>query len=111
MACAGSFAMLLKPHLFALMPASAEPMIRLEAMPQPGALSAVLEERLDIGISEHEPAHPGADAENLGKEELCLLMPSNLTATALSFQSVQDSGFVAHPDGLAYSDELFSLIF
>ncbi len=110
-ACSGSFAMLLYPHLLTLMQAAPELIIRLEATPQDTVLSGVLDGRFDLGIADHKPDQPRLDAEHLGKEELCLLLPSDKAASPISFQALEDLGFVAHPDGFAYADELFSLNF
>ncbi|WP_324752510.1 LysR family transcriptional regulator [Roseovarius sp. Pro17] len=110
-ACSGSFAMLLYPHLLTLMQASPDLIIRLEATPQDTVLSGVLEGRFDLGIADHKPDHPRLDAAHLGKEELCLVLPSNEPSSPITFQTLEDLGFVAHPDGFAYADELFSLNF
>lgn len=103
--------MLLYPHLFTLMRASPDLTIRLEAAPQDTVLSGVLEGRFDLGIADHKPDHPRLDAEHLGKEELCLVLPSNSVTSPIDFETLEDLGFVAHPDGFAYADELFSLNF
>jgi len=110
-ACSGSFAMLLYPHVFPLMRASPDLSIRLEAAPQQRVLSGVLEGRFDLGIADHKPDHPRLDAVHLGKEELCLVLPADTVTTDLDFQTLENLGFVAHPDGFAYADELFSLNF
>ena len=110
-ACSGSFAMLLYPHLFSLMQASPALTIRLQATPQADVVSGMLEGRFDLGIADHKPDHPRLNADYLGQEELCLVLPSNRETSPISFQALEDLGFIAHPDGFAYADELFSLNF
>ena len=110
-ACSGSFAMLLYPHLFSLMQASPALTIRLQATPQADVVSGMLEGRFDLGIADHKPDHPRLNADYLGQEELCLVLPSNRETSPISFQALEELGFIAHPDGFAYADELFSLNF
>jgi DNA-binding transcriptional LysR family regulator len=110
-ACSGSFAMLLYPHLLARMQAAPDLTMRLEATPQDSALSGVLEGRFDLGIADHAPTHPRLEAKHLGKEELCLILPTDAMKALISFQALEDLGFVAHPDSFAYADELLSLNF
>lgn len=110
-ACSGSFAMLLYPHLFSLMQASPNLIIRLEAAPQDSILSGILDGRFDLGIADHKPGHPRLDTEHMGQEELCLVLPRDEVTSPISFQALEELGFVAHPDGFAYADELFSLNF
>ena len=110
-ACSGSFAMLLYPHLLTLMQASPDLIIRLEATPQDTVLTGVLKGLFDLGIADHKPGHSRLDAEHLGKEELCLVLPATEAALPITLQSLECLGFVAHPDGFAYADELLSLNF
>ena len=42
---------------------------------------------------------------------MCLVLPSNRETSPISFQALEELGFIAHPDGFAYADELFSLNF
>ena len=110
-ACSGSFAMSLYPHLLELMQMSPDLTIRLEATPQDSVLTGVVEGRFDLGIADHKPDHPRLDAKHLGKEELCLILPAGAPKSSIDLQTLDDLGFVAHPDGFAYADELFSLNF
>lgn len=110
-ACSGSFAMLLYPQLLRLMQVAPGLIVRLEATPGDGILSGVLDRRFDIGIVGHEPDHPRLDAVRLGEEDLCLVLPVGCAAGRIRFADLEARGFVAHPDGFAYADELFALNF
>lgn len=110
-ACSGSFAMLLYPKLLERMQAAPALVVRLEAAPQAGVLSGVLENRFDLGILGSDPGHPRLDARYLGREELCLILPADEPDPEISFEALEARGFVAHPDGYAYADDLFSLNF
>lgn len=110
-ACSGSFAILLYPHILSAMQTSPQLTIRLEATPQDKVLAGVLEGRFDLGVADHDPRHPRLDAEHLGQEELCLVVPRETMTSPISFQALEDLGFVAHPDGFSYADDLFSMNF
>ncbi|NIA68637.1 LysR family transcriptional regulator [Pelagibius litoralis] len=110
-ACSGSFAMLLYPHLLPLMRDAPRLMMRLEATPQDDILRGVLTRRFDLGIVGRKPDHPRLDAIRLGEEQLCLLLPARDAPEQITFKDLEARGFVAHPDGFAYADELFAFNF
>ncbi|WP_339693004.1 LysR family transcriptional regulator [uncultured Parasphingorhabdus sp.] len=110
-ACSGSFAMLLFPHLLSAMQDSPKLTIRLEATPQDKVLAGVLDGQFDLGVADHDPYHPRLDAKHLGQEELCLVVPRNAMKSPISFKRLEALGFVAHPDGFAYANSLLSLNF
>lgn len=110
-ACSGSFAMLLYPHLMPLMRDAPRLTTRLEATPQDDILPGVLTRRFDLGIVGREPDHPRLDAIRLGEEQLCLLLPASDAPEDIAFKDLEARGFIAHPDGFAYADELFAFNF
>ncbi len=109
--CSGGFAMLLYPQILPLMQEAPRLSVRLEATPGDAILQGVLSRRFDLGIVERQPDHPRLDAVYLGEEPLCLLLPHTDTAEQIRFGDLEERGFIAHPDGFAYADELFSLNF
>ncbi len=110
-ACSGSFAMQVYPHILAVMQESPDLAVRLEAAPQDSVLAGVVDGRFDLGIADHDPHHLRLDARHLGQEELCLVVPRGAMALPASFATLDQLGFVAHPDGMAYADELFAMNF
>tara|TARA_R110002020_G_scaffold67179_8_gene176436 strand:- start:22873 stop:23763 length:891 start_codon:yes stop_codon:yes gene_type:complete len=110
-ACSGSFAQLLYPRLLALMRDAPRLLIHLEAAPQDTVVSGVLEGRFDLGITGQDTGHPRLNAQSIGHEELCLIMPADTPDEVVTFEALEDRGFVAHPDGFAYADDLLSLNF
>ncbi|WP_378948276.1 LysR family transcriptional regulator [Paracoccus sp. R86501] len=107
-ACSGSFALPLMPALLPLMQQAPSLSIRLQAAPQGSVLQGLHDGQVDLGILGHDPAHPRLDARHLGQEQLCLVMPADHSATP-SFDDLQRAGFIAHPDGFGYADDLFAL--
>ncbi|MGR3634239.1 MAG: LysR family transcriptional regulator [Limimaricola soesokkakensis] len=106
-ACSGSFAMALQPAFWSLLRAAPQLRLRLEAMPQRGVIDGVAEGRFDLGMVDHRPGDPRLEAERVGREALCLLLPAGVTDTR--FAALEELGFIAHPDGWLYAEELFSL--
>jgi DNA-binding transcriptional LysR family regulator len=83
----------------------------LEAAPQDTVVSGVLDGRFDLGIVGQDTGHPRLNAQSIGREELCLILPGDAADETVTFESLEDRGFVAHPDGFAYADDLLSLNF
>lgn len=110
LACSGSLAMLIYPRAISLMRQSPGLTVRLEAAPQARVLEGVLSGLYDIGIADHQPNNPRLDGELVGSDELCLLLPADQAGDP-SYTDLERLGFIAHPDGFAYADELLSANF
>ena len=108
--CSGSFALPLMPALLPLMQQAPRLSIRLDAAPQASVLQGLHDGRVDLGVLGHDPAHPRLHARHLGQEQLCLIVPGDHDP-APSFDDLQQAGFIAHPDGFGYADDLFALNF
>lgn len=108
LACSGSFATLLYPALLSRMAQAPGLSVHLEAAPQETVISGVLDGRFHLGIADHEPSHTRLNSEHLGAEELCLAVPHGFSITP-TFEQLEGLGFIAHPDGYAYADELLPL--
>ena len=110
LACSGSLAMLVYPHFLGLMECAPRLMISLEATPQARIVDGVLSGDFDIGIVDHAPAHARLSSERLGADELTLVLPAD-AGRRVDFDDLQVRGFIAHPDGFGYAEELFSANF
>jgi DNA-binding transcriptional LysR family regulator len=108
--CSGSFALSLSPLLLPLMQQAPALMVHLEAAPQATVLNGLKQGHFDLGILDHDPAHPRLAAEYLGQEELCLVVPASWPDD-VNYADLQRAGFIGHPDGFAYADDLFALNF
>lgn len=109
-ACSGSFAMMLYPLLLPWMCASPNLSVHLTAAPQAEIRAGLLEGRFDLGVLGADPRHARLEAKLLGREELCLVMPAG-TIPPVSFEDLEALGFIAHPDGYHYADDLLWLNF
>ena len=110
-ACSGSFAMMLYPRLLAWMQAAPDLTVHLHAAPQSDIRSGLLDGRFDLGVLAADPDHPRLDARLLGREELCLVLPADAPDGPVQFDDLQRRGFIAHPDGYAYADDLLRMNF
>ena len=94
-----------------MMQASPDLTVGLEATPQDNILAGLLDGQFDLGIADHPPSHPRLDAQHLGHEELCLVVPPDRLTSPITLGALDELGLVAHPDGFAYADDLFTLNF
>ena len=106
--CSGSFALWLYPQLIARMLQAPKLVIDLNAAPQSQIMAEVAAGRLDLGVVTRAPDMPRITATPLCREELCLVLPAAFDTTDLTLQRLDALGFIAHPDGNAYADDLLA---
>ncbi|MEY8120857.1 LysR family transcriptional regulator [Falsihalocynthiibacter sp. BN13B15] len=109
--CSGSFAMWLYPHILDRMQHAPELVISVTAAPHMSIVTSVLNGEFDLGVVAEPISHPRLDAHELAREELCLVVPRPFSGRKIDLNQLNELGFVAHPDGYAYADDLFSLNF
>ncbi|WP_330629586.1 MULTISPECIES: LysR family transcriptional regulator [Thioclava] len=109
-ACSGSLALLLYPRFMDLMEQAPGLSIRLEAMPQPRIIDGLLGGQCDMGIVDHSPAHMRLDGDIVGQDELCLILPEQVSPPQ-DLAGLDALGFIAHPDGFAYAEEVLGANF
>ena len=109
--CSGSFAMLLSPLLLDWMASAPALTIRLVAAPQGEIRTGLLEGRFDLGVLGADPGHARLEGQYIGREELCLVLPKEAPDRMPDFIDLEARGFIAHPDGFGYADELLALNF
>lgn len=109
--CSGSFAMWLYPHLLDRMHNAPDLVICVTAAPHMSIVTSVLDGKFDLGIVSEPIDHPRLEAVELAREELCLIVPQSFAGQNFDLDLLNALGFVAHPDGYAYANDLFSLNF
>ncbi|MCZ4352224.1 LysR family transcriptional regulator [Roseovarius aestuarii] len=107
-ACSGSFAMWVYPHLLDRMHSAPDLVIRVTAMPHSSIVKGVLSGDIDLGVVAEHVDHPRLEATRIGSEELCLVAPAAFDEHNVDLKALNALGFVAHPDGYAYADDLFT---
>lgn len=109
--CSGSFAMWIYPHLLDRMKHAPELVINVTAAPHQSIVTSVLDGKFDLGVVSESIDHPRLEAVEFAREELCLIVPQSFAGQTVDLDLLNALGFVAHPDGYAYADDLFSLNF
>ena len=109
-ACSGSFALLFYPQAIALMQAHPRLCLHLEAAPQARILAGLLDQQVDLGVISHDPKHPRLAARQIGREELCLLLPAQ-SGPRPDLAALDRLGLVAHPDVQTYADAVLGANF
>ncbi|MDE4276754.1 LysR family transcriptional regulator [Phaeobacter gallaeciensis] len=104
--CSGSFAIWLYPHLLERLRLAPDLALHLTAAPQGNLIRSVIRGDLDLGILAGQPQHPQLEAKMIMREELCLVVPGSMQAQKFDLSDLNNLGFVAHPDGYEYADEL-----
>nr|WP_218958638.1 LysR family transcriptional regulator [Thalassovita aquimarina] len=104
--CSGSFAMWLYPHLLERLRLAPDLALHLTAAPQGNVIRSLIRGDLDLGILTGQPQHPQLEAKMIMREELCLVVPSFMQSQEIDLASLNHLGFVTHPDGHEYADEL-----
>ena len=69
-------------------------------------IEAVAEGILDLGVVNHDPQQRRLVAQEIGQEELCLITPSAAGPGTPQWVDLERLGFIDHPDGQAYAEQL-----
>ncbi|WP_341366647.1 LysR family transcriptional regulator [Yoonia sp. BS5-3] len=104
--CSGSFAMWLYPHLLERLRTAPDLALHLTAAPQGDVARGLIRGDLDLGILTTQPRQPQLEAKMIMREELCLVVPKPMRNQEVGLAELNELGFVAHPDGHEYADEL-----
>jgi len=109
LACSGAFALRLYPELLALQRHAPERRFELEVAPTAKILANIQTGAIDIGILTQAPSSSLFTVEELGNEQLCLLVPKTFHSTLYSdnnkaslTEALVELGLVQHPDALHY---------
>ena len=102
-ACSGALAMRLYPHLLQHQVDSPELIVQLNAAPNHQIMADIQQEKIDIGLVTERPNHTLYDVEELGQEELCLVLPKSAeTAQSPIVELLPQLGLINHPDASHY---------
>lgn len=108
LACSGSVALLLYPKLLELQEVYPELVIKLTAAPNQRILSDIQNDLIDQGIVTTIPNRNMFDAQELGKEELCIVLPKHTVITGDKGRQLQTLGLISHPDAEHYLSLYFA---
>lgn len=102
LACSGSVALQLYPKLLELQVTYPELVIKLTAAPNKRILSDIQHDLIDQGIVTTIPNRSLFDSRELGKEELCIVVPKQANIEMGKAQLLKTLGLISHPDAEHY---------
>ncbi|WP_407332583.1 LysR family transcriptional regulator [Enterovibrio sp. 27052020O] len=107
-ACSGAMAMKLYPLLLTHQQQHPELSVHLEAAPASRIHTLLMDNLIDIGISTQTIAHPSIEETLVGKESLCLVVPSQSNIDSQDYDALCQLGYIQHPDASHYADLVLS---
>lgn len=102
LACSGSLALLLYPKLLKLQAQYANIHINIRAAPNQQILQDIKNGFVDQGIVTDIPNDSFFDFEELGQEELCLILPKKRDVSKDWKSLLTEAGLISHPDAEHY---------
>jgi DNA-binding transcriptional LysR family regulator len=102
LACSGSLALLLYPKLLGLQNQYPNIHINIKAAPNHQILSDIKNGHVDQGIVTDVPNESFFDFEEVGQEELCLILPQKANLNKSWKQLLLELGLIFHPDAEHY---------
>lgn len=110
-ACSGSLALLLYPHLIDYQQPHQQLQISLEAAPNKRIIDNVLANQVELGIITQAVHMDELELTPLGQQALCIVMPKKYQDTIINFEQLMAVGMVAHPDGMHYWQQIVNHYF
>lgn len=77
--------------------------------PNPSIIKDVIEEKIDVGFVTKLPEESAVEATEYEREKLCLAVPKSMKK--VTWQALQELGFINHPDGYHHASRLLSANF
>ena len=102
LACSGAVALLLYPKLLTLQKQHNKLIVKVKAAPNQQILSEIKDEIIDQGIVTDVPNKALFDVVEIGKEELCLIVPKHSHVDSDKKRLLKELGLIAHPDAEHY---------
>lgn len=102
LACSGSAALNLYPKLVALQRRYPALCIKVKAAPNQQIISEIKSGDIDQGIVTELPKNALLDAQLLGTEALCLVVPKSADISQSTPHLLHQLGLISHPDALQY---------
>ncbi|MCU7370221.1 LysR family transcriptional regulator [Paucibacter sp. O1-1] len=110
-ACSGSLALLLYPHLIDYQQPHKQLQISLEAAPNKRIIDNVLANQVELGIITQAVHIDELELTPLGQQALCVVMPKKYQDSAINIDQLMALGMVAHPDGMHYWQQIVNHYF
>lgn len=108
LACSGSLALTLYPKLLNLQIEHSQLVVKLKAAPNQQILSEIETEKIDLGIITDLPNPSLFDIQQIGQEQLCLVLPANIDSETYNAELLTQLGLIDHPDAKHYLSLYFA---
>lgn len=108
LACSGAIALLLYPKLLDLQHQYRKLIVKVKAAPNEQILAEIKQGLIDQGIVTDMPNKNFFDVFELGKEELCLVVPENTKVHTDKNNLLMNLGLISHPDAEHYLSLYFA---
>ena len=102
LACSGALSLMLYPKLLDLQEQHPLLVVKLKAAPNHQILNDIRAGTIDLGIITDAPVHSLFDVVELGREQLCLVLPANVKADIHGKNLLNELGLISHPDAEHY---------
>lgn len=104
--CSGAIASLLYPHFLEWQINYPELCVMIEAAPNQRIVSGILNNQLDMGIVTKRGEESELSYQAVGYAELTLVLPSQYQAEKIGIELLEHIGFIDHPDGDYYLQQV-----
>jgi len=101
-ACSGALALRLYPVLLNLQMSYPKLIIQLEVAPNQTILNDIESGDINFGVVTTLPDRHMFDFEEIGHDELCLILPKNISKVVHIYPVLKSIGLIHHPDALHY---------
>ncbi|ABI72402.1 LysR family transcriptional regulator [Shewanella frigidimarina] len=111
LACSGSMALLLYPHLIDYQLPYSQLQIYLEAAPNKRIIDSVMTNTIDVGIITQPINMDELVVTPLAAQSLCLVLPQSYLHQSVTFEQLMELGMVSHPDAMHYWSQIVGQYF
>jgi DNA-binding transcriptional LysR family regulator len=108
LACSGALALMLYPKLLDLQVQYPQLVVKLKAAHNHQILKEIQTGIVDLGIITDLPSYSLFDVTELGREQLCLVLPANVEISSYSETLLTELGLINHPDAEHYISIYFA---
>jgi len=108
LACSGALALTLYPKLLNIQVQHAKLVVQVKAAPNHQILNEIQNGVIDLGIVTEIPNNSPFDVQEVGREQLCLVLPANTEIEDLNGNLLTKLGLVDHPDAKHYLSLYFA---
>jgi DNA-binding transcriptional LysR family regulator len=108
LACSGALALTLYPKLLSIQVQHSLLVVQLKAAPNHQILNEIQNSIIDLGIVTDIPNNSPFDVQEIGREQLCLVLPANTETEDFDGNLLTKLGLVDHPDAKHYLSLYFA---